>query len=172
MFEEYMQWRNLFLQELSPEVRANVLVRLHAEDYGRGEREAILKVMKEVAFDDHSASFLSRLDNAEIVVSDHPITCIFESTSKNVPTVMFWNPEHWELRKDAKEFFEGLFDVGIWHKGPEEAGKFLNKIIKDPLKWWMDAKTQEAKDRFLHRYAMGSNRWAKMWWREMKALIA
>ena len=33
-----------------------------------------------------------------------------------MPTVMFWNPDHWEIRDFAKQYFEKLEQVNFFTK--------------------------------------------------------
>jgi putative transferase (TIGR04331 family) len=170
LFEEYLAWRNLFLRDLTPANRSNILVRLNPLDYRRDQRERLSDEFPDLRFDDHRVGFLSRLEETQIAIIDNPITTMLESLARDIPTLLFWHPSYWELREEARPFFEKLAEVGIWHSDPRVAARFLNRISGAPGIWWGAPKTRAARGAFVNRFAMGDRQWAKNWWREMQSL--
>ena len=70
----------------------------------------------------------------------------------NVPTVIYWNPNHWELRDTAQPYFAGLKRVGIFHDTPESAAAHVAKIWDDVDVWWTGAELTEVLQRFKSQY--------------------
>ncbi len=171
MFDEYLEWRNRFLKTLTHDNRNNTLLRLYPIDYERGQRERILNEFREINIDDNKVAFLDRLEKSKIVIIDYPVTTMLESLARNRPTILFWNPCYWELREEAKPFFNELAKAKMWYKDPKSAADFLNKISANPLEWWNDASTQSARNTFVNRFAHGSKNWAKIWWAEMQEIL-
>ena len=171
MFDEYLEWRNDFLRNLSKENRDHILLRLYPSDYDRGQKEKILDEFPEIHMDDNKVAFLDRLESSKITIIDHPVTTMLESLARNQPTILFWNPCYWELRDEARPFFEDLANANIWHKDPISGAKFLNDICRHPLKWWNDPKTQSARNTFVSRFAYGNKNWAEIWWAEMQEIL-
>ena len=72
----------------------------------------------------------------------------------NVPTVIYWNPNHWELRETAIPYFEELKRVKVFHETPESAARHVAAIWHDVDAWWVSPEVGEVVDRFK---AEGSN---------------
>jgi putative transferase (TIGR04331 family) len=171
LFEEYFDWRIIFLKHLTDNNRNRILMRLFPTDYGRSEKEQIQRVFPEIRFDNHKTGFLSRLNEAQVAIIDHPDTVMLESLARNIPTILFWNPHYWEMRPEAEPFFEELAYAGICHQNPQDAAQFLNEISHNPLGWWQEAKTQRARNRFVRRFALSDKNWARKWWDEMQQIL-
>ena len=45
--------------------------------------------------------------------------------------------------------------------------EMLNKIYRNPMKWWMQEEIQIAKDRFCEKYAYVSDNWLEEWKAEL-----
>jgi len=171
MYDEYLDWRNIFLRELAASIRDRILIRLYPTEYGREESAYIKREFNGMKFDNHNLSLLKQLEKSKIVIIDHPVTTMLEALSRNVPTILYWNPNSWELRMEAEGFFEELHDAQIWHKEPISAAKFLNEVEVEPLEWWNDKKTQQAREKFIIEFALADDKWAQKWWNEIKEII-
>jgi len=102
-----------------------------------------------------------------LVICTYNATTYLEAFTANIPTVLFWNPEHWELRPSAKPYFDELRNVGILHYTPESATAKVNDISDDPISWWQQTKIQAAKNKFCFQFARTSNKWLKEWKNEL-----
>ena len=71
----------------------------------------------------------------------------------NVPTIMFWNPDHWEVNSTAQPYYDKLKSVGIFHESPESAAKQMAKVWNDVGRWWLSEEVQAAKNEFCKQYA-------------------
>lgn len=171
MFNEYLEWRNIFIRNLTNVNSNRLLIRPYQTDYGRDERGQITREFPNTHFDNHQIKFLDKLERSSIAIIDHPVTTMLESLALNHPTVLFWNPCHWELRDDAKPYFKELANANIWHKDPKSAAEFLNDISGNPLKWWNNPKTQSARKMFVKPFAYGNKKWPEIWWSEMQGLL-
>ena len=67
--------------------------------------------------------------------------------------MIFWDPEHSEVKKSAEKYFDILKKVGIFHDNPESAANHLIKIWGDIDGWWESSEVMSAKDIFIDRYA-------------------
>lgn len=91
-------------------------------------------------------------DMEDFNISTYNATTFLESFTMNVPTVIFWNPNHWELRDSAIPYFEDLMRVSIFHVTPESAARHVGSIWEDVEAWWMSPDVRAALDRFTRRY--------------------
>jgi putative transferase (TIGR04331 family) len=93
------------------------------------------------------------LDNTRIYISTYNATTYLESLSRNLPTIIFWNPKHSELRDTALPYFEKLRSVGIFHDTPESAARQMASVWNDVSSWWESAEVQAVRVDFCDRYA-------------------
>ena len=73
--------------------------------------------------------------------------------SLDFPTLIFWNPKHWELRVSAVPYFEMLKSVGIFHETPESAARQMVAVWDDVAAWWESDAVQLVRSEFCKRYA-------------------
>jgi putative transferase (TIGR04331 family) len=88
-------------------------------------------------------------------VSTYNATTFLETMSLGIPTLIFWNPKHWELRESAVPYFELLQNVGIFHTTPENAAQHLTEIWDDVDGWWCSEPVISARNRFCNEYSRG-----------------
>ncbi|MFZ4819987.1 MAG: LIC12162 family transferase, partial [Limisphaerales bacterium] len=103
--ERYLEDQITFAGALSSDVRADLLVRLDRNDYGWDQAERWQDADPEVCLDDGSRALGELLDDTRLYVATYNATTFLESFTQGIPTVMFWNPEYWELSESAKPFF-------------------------------------------------------------------
>ena len=89
---------------------------------------------------------------SRVYVSTYNAATYLESFTMNIPTVIFWNPKHWELRDTAVSYFEDLKRVGIFHDTPEAAACHVKDVWDDINSWWDDRLVRKALKRFKARY--------------------
>ena len=103
--------------------------------------------------DVNDCSMDESLRRSRLCVSTYNATVFLETMSLGLPTLIFWNPRHWELREAAVPYFELLQSVGIFHTTPESAAQQLTKIWDDVDGWWSSEAVISARNRFCHKYA-------------------
>jgi len=113
----------------------------------------------------HPQMGLSRL-----VVNDHPGTTFFLTMGANVPTVGFWNRDHWLFTDEAEDLFQKLRDVKIVFDNPVEAARFVNKIAGDINSWWKSEKVQQAREEWSQMYARYDKNCFWQWFKFIRAL--
>ncbi len=90
---------------------------------------------------------------SRLYISSYNATTYLESMSLNIPTIMFWNLKHWELRDSATPFFEKLKAAGIFHESPEDAARQMTSVWDDVSGWWDSAAVQSVRQEFCDHYA-------------------
>lgn len=113
-----------------------------------------------------------QLRESRLFIGNANGTTYLEAFTANIPSLIFWNPDQWEIRASAKPYFDKLHSVGIFHDTPESAAELVNKIYNDPIAWWHQPEIQEAKDQFCHQFARTSEHWLKEWKEELLGLEA
>ena len=90
---------------------------------------------------------------SKVVVSGWNTTTYLESINKDIPTVLFWNPNYFELREEVFDIFFKLKEVGIFHETPFGAAKHLNENWNTIYKWWNQKNVIKVRDEFSFKYA-------------------
>ena len=80
-----------------------------------------------------------------------------EFLSLNIPTIIFWNPEHWEIHDRSKRCFKELEKVGIFHKTAESASLKVAEIWDNIPSWWNQKEIQSARKYFCDNFAIEFN---------------
>ena len=107
----------------------------------------------EVEIDPSVTPIEQRLLRSRLFVYTYNSTGFLETLGRNIPTVMFWNPEHWELRAEARPLFKALADVGIFFEDPVAAAQHVNTVWQDVAGWWSQPHLQHAVLAFCAQYA-------------------
>jgi putative transferase (TIGR04331 family) len=158
----YFEDQCRFVDSLPPGIRECLLVRIYAQDYGWCQKQRWQDRFPNIRLDTGSRPMASLIGSARLYISTYNATTYLESMSLNMPTLMFWNPRHWELRDSAAAAIEQLKTVGIFHDTPESAARQLTKIWNDVDAWWEADETQNARRMFCERYARIPERPLKM----------
>jgi len=150
---DYFEEQARFVQALPEKLRDNVLVRLYSSDYGWKQRQRWQEHFLEIRLDEGVQPMESLVKKSRLYISTYNATTYLESMSLNIPTIMFWNPKHWELRDSAIPYFEKLKAVGIFHDTPESAARQMATVWDDVSCWWESAAVQSVRSEFCERYA-------------------
>jgi putative transferase (TIGR04331 family) len=153
------QWLNYFedqcrfIQALPPNLRKQLLVRLHSHDYGWCQKQRWQERFPSILLEDGLQSMESLISKSRIYISSYNSSTYLQSLSLNIPTIIFWNPEHWELRDSAIHIFEKLKSVGIFHDTPEGAARQMAQVWDDVGNWWQSESTERVRREFCQIYA-------------------
>ena len=133
-----------FAAALPRQVRDHLIVRLYPSDFGLDQRARWRERFPDIEIDDAHMGINRQIRRSRLYVSTYNATTFLETFTMNVPTVIFWNPHHWELRDAAKPYFDRLADVGVFHSSPESAARHIAAIWEDVAGWWGQDRVQTA----------------------------
>jgi putative transferase (TIGR04331 family) len=165
-FADYIDWELRFLEAVREPVRQAILLRPYPTDYGWDVRQRISDRFPDVPWDNGSPIH-EKMRSSRLVVIDHLSTSVLETLIADIPTLLFWDPQRWEVREDAEQYFAELRSVGMLWDSPEDAAAKLADIFDDPWSWWRGSELQEARRHFVDRYALGQRDWAGSWARAL-----
>lgn len=148
----YYHWQNVFYQALTPAVKRAFVVRLYPTDWGWDRKARWQAIDPNIVIQDSGISFKQALRSARLYVADHISTTFAESLAANKPTILFGDPEMWEIRPDAVPYFAVLKAAGIYFEEPIAAAQQLNNIYDDIETWWFDTHRQTILTEFRDRY--------------------
>lgn len=160
----YIKNKVQFLKNLLPNIRDNLIYKPYANDYGINQRRDLSAILPESQLVTSSVKNAREyITECRLFVSDHLGTSYLESLAMNVPTVIFWSPEHFAIIDKAKTDLKELEEAGIYHKTPESAAEHVNKIYDDVDSWWESDTVRQVREKFTHKYARTSPHYLKEW---------
>ena len=162
-FLNYLEDQINFAKKLSHDARRLLLLRYYQHDYGWGESDKMRELNMGIHDYYGKQTMEDQLNQSRLFVGTYNATTYLETFVADFPTILFWNPDHWELRPSAQVFFDELRRAEILHDTPESAAQKVNEICDDPAAWWRTPKVQDAKNRFCEQYAKSSPEWIKEW---------
>ena len=149
---DYLDDQFTFVETLPEVIRNELTVRLYQTDFGWEQKARWNKKHPNIKLDFGRKNIKKLIAESRIYISTYNATTFLESFAMNVPTVMFWNPKHWEIHKAAKPYFEQLKEVGIFHETPESAAKHITKIWDNVDDWWTSKSVATALNYFCENY--------------------
>jgi len=149
----YFEDQCRFISALSSSLRNQILIKPFPHDWGWCQKERWSEKFHQIRFASSDQSIINLVNKSRLYISTYNATTYLESLAWNVPTIMFWNPDHWELRKDSIPYFELLKSAGIFHETPESAAKQMVDIWDDIPSWWGSEIVQNNRIKFCERYS-------------------
>ncbi|MFX0137640.1 MAG: LIC12162 family protein, partial [Candidatus Hodarchaeota archaeon] len=165
-WNKYMKDSLIFFDKLGKNLREKIEIRLYENDYGWGQKKMYLDNFPTLKFDDKKYGFDIKKYSSRLLVFDNITTTYLEGLSANLPTVIFYDPDIWEIRKEAKPYFQLLKEARIIFDKPHEAAQFIVSNFHDIENWWFSKQTQSAINKFTKRFALTSKTWEKDWAQE------
>ena len=150
---DYLEDQFTFTENLLPVIQNELTVRLYINDYGWDQEKRWRDRFPNVALDLGKKNINELISGSRLYVSTYNAATYLESFTMNVPTVIFWNPNHWELRESALPYFNKLKEVGVLHETPESAARHIELIWDDLDGWWSNIKVKNAVQQFCARFA-------------------
>jgi putative transferase (TIGR04331 family) len=144
-----------FAQNIEERVRKQLIVRIDkgADDKFRSSFSSQWENnFRDVEIDPSIAPIENRIISSRLFVYTYNSTGYLETLSDNIPTIIFWNPEHWKIRNDAIPYFQALEESGIFFKNPIDAAHHVNTIWDDINEWWLSPTVQAAREVFCENY--------------------
>ena len=149
-FQDQME----FVEALPENIRSELLVRLYPLDLGWDQVERWQDRCPDVTLNnsEHPGALVDLLSQTRVFIASCNATSFLESFAMDVPTIMFWNPDHWELSEGVSPFFKSLVEAGILHYSPTSAAHKLSEIWDDVDRWWSSDLVTVARTRFCDSY--------------------
>jgi putative transferase (TIGR04331 family) len=154
----YFEDQCSFVEALPLALRDQVLVRLQPGGGFHSEKQRWEEHFQALQLDEGRQPIMGLMSKARLCISTCNSTTLLESMALNLPTIIFFNPKHWELRDSAIPYFEQLKAVGIFHETPESAARQMVMVWDDVADWWGSAVVQSVRREFCKRYVHSPDR--------------
>jgi len=161
-WEDYFDWQHRFVGRVPGQLRASLSFRPYPFLYRHAGERRVRRSFPSVSWDS-SPGFYEKLTTARVAVVDHFGTVPLEALAANVPTILFWDPDRWEMRSEVKASFDQLREAEILWDSPEGAAEKLAKVYADPGDWWNSDHVQVIRKEFVSRQALTKQDWISSW---------
>ena len=163
----YLREQERFYRSLPSDVKKELMLRLYPKDYGWHEKQRWLTGYPGLKLAKSGRSLRSLLRGSRMVVVTYNTTTLLECFAVDYPTLLYWNPSHWELRESAQPFYDALKSAGILHDTPEAAASRLQDVYRAPRAWWASEPVRRAKKAFCDEFVRNDGGWLQVWRREL-----
>lgn len=158
---DYLNDQFSFVSNLDSKIQENLSVRLYPQDYGWEHKLRWKDRFPNLEISGNGNTMNELIKASRVFVSTYNATTFLESLSLGIPTLIFWNPDDWEIRNSAKPYFRKLEELGIFFQSPSECAKELNRIWDNIEDWWFEPKRQRVVSDFLNQYAKKSDQFVE-----------
>lgn len=142
-----------FVKSLPEKIQNQILVRLYRDDYGWEQAKRWQDNCPGARLDIGQVPIWDLIEKTRLFISTYNATTYIESLTMNIPTIIYWNTDHWEINEEAVAFFEELENIGVFHRSPQSAARFVAKIWDDVGAWWNSSKVQSVREKFCGYYS-------------------
>ena len=112
---------------------------------------------------DQHKTLIKSFGNAKLIICTYPSTTFSEAMNSNIPTVMIYCKEFWELRPEYDDLLLDLKKNNIVFYDPFLAAKHINTISSAPHLWWNSSEVIKARKSFAETCSSVSKDWLKEW---------
>jgi putative transferase (TIGR04331 family) len=154
--EKYFKDQCQFIEKLEPKIQGKLTVRLDRElevlvdtDYTQILKERFPALV----IDSSTIDIATQVKRNRLFVGSYRATGYLETLAHNVPTIIYWDPNLWEVRDSAQPYFDLLQRAGIYHYSPQSAATHININWNNISVWWNTKLVQEARNIFCQKYA-------------------
>ena len=149
---DYFEEQTQFVKNLNESARRNLKIRIYQHDYEREQISRWNNNFSNLKIDNGLKQMRSLISKTAIFISTYHGTTFYESIYLNIPTIIFWKPNHWELNEISKEMFNKLKHIKVFHESPVSAARHLNDIVNEPLEWWNKTEVKLVIKEFKNKY--------------------
>ena len=162
---DYFEWQLRFLKELSTSYRRSTIYRPYPIENGFDITAQVQEKFPEVRID--RGRLPHELSRSRLVVIDHSGTTFLQTLASNIPTILYWDPQRWEIRDEAMPYMELLVKAGILWPTPEDAARAVERVYDNVTDWWDGREIQNARRTFCSRFALSSENWVQAWKKQL-----
>ena len=137
---------------MTNEIKEQLNIRLYSDDYDWSQKQRWIDRFPLVRFDSNKEIGKS-IGQSRLVVATYAATIHNLALASNIPTIIYWNTQHWELSVESDLLFEELKRVGIFHTTPQSAAQQVVNIWDDIDKWWYSPDLQSVREKYCRAFA-------------------
>jgi putative transferase (TIGR04331 family) len=140
-----------FIKSLNLKLKRLLIVRPYQTDYGLNAHALFGELLPhQQILCGEDETFIQAIAKSRIVVTNYNGTTYIQTMALNVPTVVFWNKDLWEIDLRYTDIFNELNQAGVLFYSVQECAEFLNLNFETIEEWWSSEKVQISVKNFLN----------------------
>jgi putative transferase (TIGR04331 family) len=140
-----------FINGLSHELRNLLVIRPYPTNYRLNAQALFGKLLPhEQILCEEDETFIQAVSKSRIVVTNYNGTTYIQTMALNVPTVVFWDKDLWEIDLRYADIFHELNQAGVLFYSVQDCVEFLNLNFDTIEEWWSSEKVQICVKNFLY----------------------
>ena len=151
--ERYLNDQFNFVECLPKNLRNKLFVRLDSNDYGNDFYNRWTNKFDNLNIDCGKNPISNILKTTKVYIATYCATTYVESLALNIPTIIFWDENYWEINDESKKYFDLLKKANIFFDNPVSAANHLVNNWDSINDWWKSPKTQKARLGYLSKFA-------------------
>ena len=149
----YLDRIKKFISNLDVNLKKKLIVRCYPHNHGVYDFYNLLKkTFKDIEIEDGSCNILRLYKKAKCCVFAQNSTAYLESVNLNIPTIIFWDDNFYEIRSSFKLFMTKHSKNKFYHKTSAGAANFLNANYEILEKWWSNLNQKKYFKSFVSNY--------------------
>ena len=169
-FHDYLKEQTRFVSCLSHLTRQLLKCRPCSYEYGWHDLSYIEHHVGVLGQANARVSLGQLFKTMRLCVCTYNGTSVVEAFVANVPLIIYWNPQHVEVKDDMIDYFKTLHTLGILHFTPESAAVKVEEVKNNTFSWWERPNIQIFRKDYCERFAHASPNAAKEWGDMIKKL--
>ena len=165
----YRKSKLTFLKGIHPSILSATLYRQHPSRHVTEFEDYDWLVKRGLSIKQSLGSLFPVVLKSRLVVVDYYGTIFFQCMAWNIPVVLYFGGEDYNLCPNFLRMLERLKLVGIFHTSAESARDFVNDNFSDVSEWWNKSDVQNLRQEFCAEFANTSDSclmdWMKLLWR-------
>ena len=151
-YEIYLENQFEFISNLPSLIRRKLLIVPYPHDYNLCQRERWNSKFLDVRLAPKGKNVDSFLNSTRIYIVTYNATTLCESLFLNIPTLIFWRPDQFELRSEGIKQFDLFKKYNIFFDNPIDLSNHLSERWDDIESWWYSDEIQNVRNDFCKKY--------------------
>ena len=151
---EYLKNQIEFIQTVDKNIFGKIVYRSGAVEHGWKFSEKMKRYFPELVIDNFKYSFIKQMRRSRLAVIDHNATTYLETLAANQPTIIYFDPNLFEIRDSVADYFDMLKSAEILFDTPGDAANHASRIYHNVDKWWFSEKVQQSRLSFVKHFAL------------------
>lgn len=151
-FINYTENQFKFISNLNSLINNSLIVRLIKKDYGWEQIKRYRKKFPNLNIDSGETKMIDLLSKTKLYIGTYNATSYLEAIYLNIPTVIYWDINEWEIRDEAKPYFDDLKKVKVFFEDPKSAAMHVNEIYNNIGEWWNSKEVSKAVINFKNNF--------------------
>ena len=149
---KYFEDQFSFYEGLTSQIKNSLKIRLYHGDLKWNQRERWVEKFPNVQFDTNTKLDVA-IESSRLFIGTYSATTFNLTLASNIPTIIYWDTNYWQLNKASTRFFDELKRVGIFHDNPASASQQVIKVWDEIDEWWYGSELQVIRERYCRAYA-------------------